>query len=436
MIKPLTIRSFPHAILHVDGDSFFASCEVAKNPALRGKPVVTGKERGIASSMSYEAKARGVTRAMRLCEIKRICPDAIILPSDYETYSLYSKRMYEIVRRYTPDIEEYSIDECFADLTGMRRPNKMSYEDMAIRIKNELDTELGMTFSIGLSLNKVMAKVGSKWRKPSGLTIIPGYNIHLYLAKLFAGKIWGIGPNTTEYLSKLGIHTAYDFAVKDMDWVKSHLSKPFQEIHGELNGNFVYELTLGQKSDYASISKTKTFTPPSTDKSFIFSQLSKNVENACIKLRRHNLFAKQCAFFLKTQDFQYHGTEIVLTSPVSVPQEILHVIRGKFDELIKPNIQYRATGIVLMNLVHDNPKTIDLFGNSSRIEGATKIFDAIDSVSEKYGKHAVFLGSSLRAMQNPAHTGERGESSERRMNLFQGETARRRIGIPFLGKVI
>ncbi|MDE1940781.1 MAG: DNA polymerase IV, partial [Patescibacteria group bacterium] len=90
----LTHRSFPRAILHVDGDSFFASCEVAKDPSLKGKCVVTGKERGIASSMSYEAKARGVTRAMRLSEIKKLIPDVIILPSDYETYSLYSQRMY------------------------------------------------------------------------------------------------------------------------------------------------------------------------------------------------------------------------------------------------------------------------------------------------------------------------------------------------------
>ena len=224
----LTHHSFPRAILHVDGDCFFASCEIAKNPKLRGKAVVTGKERGIVSSMSYEAKAKGVTRAMKLSDIKRLCPDVIILPSDYETYSLYSKRMYEIVRRYTPDIEEYSIDECFADLTGMRRPNNMSYEEMVKRIKYELDTELGMTFSIGLSVNKVTAKIGSKWCKPSGLTIIPGYDLHLYLDKTPVGKIWGIGPQTSSYLNKIGIITALDFAHKEPFLVKEKVIKPFQ----------------------------------------------------------------------------------------------------------------------------------------------------------------------------------------------------------------
>ena len=161
-------NDFPRAILHIDGDSFFASCEIAKDPSLRGKPVITGQERGIASSMSYEAKARGITRGMRLFEIKKICPEAVILPSDYETYSLYSKRMGAIVRRYTGEIEEYSIDECFADLTGLRRPLHLSYKAIAEKIKREIESELGMTFSVGVGLNKVTSKIASKWKKPSG----------------------------------------------------------------------------------------------------------------------------------------------------------------------------------------------------------------------------------------------------------------------------
>ena len=434
-MSPLSLHSFPRAILHVDGDSFFASCEVAKNPALKGKCVVTGKERGIASSMTYEAKARGVTRAMRLSEIKRLIPDVIILPSDYETYSLYSQRMYEIVRRYTADIEEYSIDECFADLTGMRRPNNMAYEAMADKVKHDLDSELGMTFSVGLSVNKVLAKAASKWKKPSGLTIIPGYNIHLYLQKLLVGKVWGIGANTSAYLNKMGIQTAYDFAIKDVDWVKKNLSKPFQEIHAELNGKFVYPLILGEKHDYASVSKTRTFTPPTDKEEYIFAQLSKNVENACIKIRRHNLFTKRFAFFLKTQSFSYSGLELKLSQKVSVPQEILTLIRSHWKEVYIPNVLYRASGVVLMDLDHDSTETIDLFGKTSIIDRVSKIYEAVDKVSLKYGKHSLFLGSSFHAMNNASHTGSRGEASLRSTNLLKGETRRKRIGIPFLGEV-
>jgi impB/mucB/samB family protein len=159
-MEPLTLASFPRAILHIDGDAFFASCEQSRRPKLQGRPVVTGKERGIAASMSYEAKARGVTRGMRISDIRKICPDAVILPSDYETYSLLSKRFFAIVRRYTPDVEEYSIDECFCDLTGLRRPLRMSYFKIAERMKRELDTELGFTFSVGLAPNNTV----SDWR--------------------------------------------------------------------------------------------------------------------------------------------------------------------------------------------------------------------------------------------------------------------------------
>src|SRR2546428_68123 len=140
---PLPLHAFPRAILHIDGDAFFASCEQSRNPHLQGKPVITGKERGIVASMSYEAKARGVTRGMRLFEVRRVCPDAAILPSDYETYSLLSVRLFAIVRRYTPEVEESSIDECFADLTGLGRPPRPSLPQMGRRVKHELPTKLG-----------------------------------------------------------------------------------------------------------------------------------------------------------------------------------------------------------------------------------------------------------------------------------------------------
>ena len=99
------MHHFHKAILHIDGDAFFAACEQSRDPALQGKPVITGKERGIVASMSYEAKARGVTRAMGVAEARRVCPDVVCLPSDYETYSLLSERMFAIVRRFTPDVE-------------------------------------------------------------------------------------------------------------------------------------------------------------------------------------------------------------------------------------------------------------------------------------------------------------------------------------------
>ncbi len=430
-----TLRSFPKAILHIDGDSFFASCEVARNPSLRGKPVVTGQERGIASSMTYEAKRLGVTRGMKLHDIKRICPEAVILPSDYETYGLYSQRMYDIVRRYTPAVDEYSIDECFADLTGLRRSLRMPYAEMARRIKHELDSSLGITFSIGLSVNKVLAKVASKWKKPSGLTIIPGREIHTFLKDLPVGKVWGIGPNTENYLAKFGIRTALDFALRDVSWVKSHLSKPFQEIWQELRGDFVFPLNTEAKHDYQSISKTRTFTPPSSDRDFVLSQLSKNIENACIKMRRHGLFTKEFFFYLKTQDFHHAGLEMKLQSSVCIPEVIIKSVRDQFDRVYKKGVLYRATGIVLMKLHSVEAQTLDLFGRLDRVQNITRVYEAVDRVAERYGKHTLFLGSSFIAMKQEQHKGERGTPTDRRRPVFPGETLRKHINIPILGVV-
>ena len=427
--------SFQRAILHVDGDSFFASCEVAKNPALRGRPVITGRERGIASAMTYEAKARGVKRGMRIFEILRLYPEAIILPSDYETYSLFSRRMYAIVRRCTPSVEEYSIDECFADLTGLRGPLRMTYVQMAEGVKRDLELELGMTFSVGLSATKVLAKIGSKWNKPGGLTVIPMRDARKFLEKTPVEKIWGVGPNTSAYLNKFGVKSAWELASKDEAWVKGILSKPYVEIWKELNGEVVNELNTEGRCSYQSIAKTKTFTPPSKDANFVYSQLSKNIENACIKLRRWNLATSQISFFLKTQDFIYHGLQIKLPHQCSVPQDILKIVGEYFPAIFKKETLYRASGVTLMKLTDAATTQLDLFGSVNRSESLKKVFESVDDISTRHGKHTVFLGSSFKAMTCAAHLGERGNTKERLTNLFKGESKRRRLGIPMLGEV-
>ena len=427
--------SFPRAIMHIDGDSFFASCEVAKNPTLRGKPVITGKERGIVSAMTYEAKRLGVKRGMQLHEVRKICPDAVILPSDYETYSLFSNRMYAIVRRYTPMLEEYSIDECFADLTGLRRTLRMPYPKMAACIKKDLETELGMTFSIGLSATKVLAKIGSKWKKPDGLTVIPLRDSRSFLEATKILQVWGIGPNTAAYLQKFGIQTAYDFAVRDEAWVQKTLSKPYYEIWKELNGTVTLELDTEGRKTYQSISKTKTFTPPSRDAAFVFSQLSKNIENACIKARRWGLATPSIFFFLKTQEFKYHGYEIALSHASCVPQDVLKIVSEYFPKVFQQGVLYRATGVTLMRLQDANTVQLDLFGSVIKSKGVEQVFESIDALCSKYGKHTVFLASSFHAMQHGAHAGERGDVPLRAEQMFRGESARKRLGVAYLGEV-
>jgi len=430
--QPLTIHSWPRAILHLDADAFFASCEQAVHPELIGKPVITGKERGIVAAASYEAKAKGVKRGMRLFEVKQVCPDAVILPSDYETYSLFSLRMFEILRRFSPDVEEYSIDEAFVDLTGLRRSYHGPYGMIAKKMQDTVETELGLTVSVGLSISKVLAKIGSKHNKPHGLTIIPGRDIHMYLKDLLLEKVWGIGSNTIAFLNKFGITTALEFARKEEGFIKKYLSKPYQEVWHELNGRSFYPVTTESKSSYQSISKAKTFTPPSNDKSFIFAQLSKNLENACIKARRYKLGATRLIIFLRTQEFRNTGIEMKLNRPSAYPANLFGPLRDGFDRVYQANSFYRQTGIVLSGLDSETKVQYTLFDDPARIEKMAKIYNAVDELSEKFGKYAVHHASSLPTKIQSQHEGERGNVPVRVNDLFKGENKRQRLGLPLL----
>jgi DNA polymerase-4 len=431
-IQPLTISSWPRAILHLDADAFFASCEQAIHPELRGKPVITGKERGIVAAASYEAKARGVKRGMRLFEVKKACPDAVILPSDYETYSLFSLRMFEILRRFSPDVEEYSIDEAFVDLTGLRRSYHGPYGMIARKMQKTVETELGITVSVGVSLSKVLAKIGSKHNKPDGLTLIPGRDIHLYLDKLPVEKVWGIGPNTAAFLGKFGITTALRFARKDEKFIEKYLSKPYREIWHELNGRSVYHVVTETKHTYQSISKTKTFTPPSNNETFVFGQLSKNLENACIKARRYKLAAARLIVFLRRQDFKDGGVEIKLSSPTAYPANLFSALREGFNYVFNPRELYRQTGVVLAGLVSEDNIQHTLFDDITKIEKLKKIYSAVDRLSGRFGKHTVQHAASLPTKLQAQHEGDRGDVPQRKITLLKGESKRQRLGLPML----
>ena len=386
-------------ILHIDGDAFFVGVEVAKNPKLKGLPVVTGEERGIVSALSYEAKALGIVRGMPIYSLKKSFPQVIILPGDYASYARYSTMMFDIVRRYADDVEEYSIDECFADLTGLDRPLKMTYLQIAERIKYEVNTELDLSVSIGLGPTKVLAKVASKWVKPNGLTVITTESAPDFLSKTPIGKIWGIGPSTTEALCKRGIHTAADFTNKDITWVKETFSKPYEAIWLELKGIYVMKINPKQKTVYASIQKTRSFHPSTNDKNFLFSQLSKHIEDACTKARHYGLVAKKFTIFLKTKDFKYVVRSVALTSPTNAPEVLISLARVQFLDMHTRGVLYRTTGVTLHDLVSNSSSQSDLFGNTEKINKLEIIHAHIDLLENKFGKRTVYLGSSHNALK-------------------------------------
>jgi DNA polymerase-4/DNA polymerase V len=425
-----SLHSWPQAILHIDGDAFFTSCEEAIHPELRSKPIITGGERGIVACASYAAKKMGVKRGVPLHEARKICPALVILPSDYETYSLFSRRMFNVMRRFTPQVEEYSIDEAFADITGMRRPLRASYETIAINIKNEIAKELGITVSVGLSLTKVLAKVASKHQKPNGFTSIPGRMIAKYLEHLPVEKIWGIGYATTSYLNKMGVKTALEFARLSEDIVRRRFTKPGVEIWQELRGESVYSVCPEEKSTYASISKTKTFSPPSNDANYLFAHLMRNLESACLKARGYNLAAKRIVAFLKRNNFDFIGREVKLNRPSAYPMELSVELRNLFDDMYCPQDLYRATGIVLMELSTESNIQYSLFEDVIKAERVHDIYKVIDEVSEKFGKHSLHLGASH--FIEVLGRGKRGEPTVREETRFLGETKRKHLSIPIL----
>src|SRR5215813_7202318 len=165
---------------------------------------------------------------------------------------------------------------------------------------------------------------------------------------------------------KQRVTTALDFARKGELWVKKWLTKPFYEIWQELNGRSVLPLITEEKSTYHSIQKVKTFTPPSSERAFVFAQLSKNIENACIKARKYQLAAKGAFVFLKTQQFRCHGLDVRFSRATSFPQEIIRAIEPAFAQLFRPGEAYRATGVVLLKLEEDTMVQLDLFGETLR----------------------------------------------------------------------
>jgi DNA polymerase-4/DNA polymerase V len=425
---PLMTMSWPRAILHIDADAFFTSVEQALDPALRGRPVVTGKERGIIACASYEAKAMGIKRGITLSDARTLCPQLIVLPSDYETYSLYSRRMFNIMRQYTPVVEEYSVDEAFADIAGLRRIFRTSYPEIARKIKTEIHAELGITVSVGLSLSKCLAKLCSKFRKPDGLTAVEGRHIHLLLQRTDLEKVWGFGPNSVNLLQKLGLKTAYDYVRRPERWAGRILHKPGREIWNELRGHSVLQVTPEEKTSYATIIKSKTFTPAVSDKAFVHARLIRNVESALMKARRYKLRPRTLGVVLRHHDFRHDGLEARLNRPTSSSIEALPLIRMMFDKIFLEGSKYRSTMIVLGGLESDESEQFELFEDRLKIDSLRRATEAIDAINRKYGKHTLCSASALFLKGKPENS--RDAHPPRREMVLRGETPRQRLEIP------
>lgn len=225
-------------ILHVDMDAFFAAVEQQRRPELRGKPVVVGGDgdpftRGVVSAASYEARVYGIRSAMPLREAYRRCPKAVFLPVDFEEYRRVSERIFAILKGYSPLVEPVSLDEAFLDITDTETPP----EDVARDIKKRIREETGLTASVGIGPNKLIAKIASDMNKPDGLTVIREADVRRALFPLPPSKLWGVGKKTEERLKAMGIQTIGDLSETPVE--------ALMEVFGKVTGQTLHEHALG-----------------------------------------------------------------------------------------------------------------------------------------------------------------------------------------------
>mgnify|MGYP001618371049 CR=1 FL=1 len=219
-------------------DAFFAAVEQTRNPGLIGKPLVIGgsgdpAQRGVVSTASYEARKFGIHSAMPLRTAYKLCPHAVFLPVDYEEYSRVSEKIKSVLGEFSPIMEDVGIDEAFLDISQIDK----SAEEIAEEIKTKIKQETGLTCSIGIAPNKLLAKIASDMQKPDGLTILTEGDIESRIWPLSVRKLWGVGPKTENYLKEMSIETIGKLAAVPLD--------KLIERFGESYGRYLYDASKG-----------------------------------------------------------------------------------------------------------------------------------------------------------------------------------------------
>ncbi len=285
-------------------DAFFAAVEQKRRPELIGKPVVIGgsgdpTQRGVVSTASYEARKFGIHSAMPLKTAHNLCPHAIFLPVDYEAYARESKRIKDILRRFSPVMEDVGIDEAFLDISGIDKTS----EDIAAEIKRLIRDETGLTCSIGIAPNKLLAKIASDMKKPDGLTIILQNNIERILWPLPVRKLWGIGPKTEKYLKDMGVETIGKLASLPLDTLIDKFGPSY--------GNYLYYASRGIDDsplvthwEPKSISRETTFQKDVANWQFIAKTLAELTREVVTDMKDSGFKARTVTVKVRFSDFE------------------------------------------------------------------------------------------------------------------------------------
>ncbi len=381
-------------IILADGNNFFASCEQAVNPSLKGKPLcVLSNNDGCIIARSNEAKQLGIKMGMPYFMAKKAFPKAIYKSSNFALYHDMSQRMMQRLSGYSDLIDIYSIDEAFLDITGMDRVFKTSYKNLITEIKKDIETHIGLSISIGLASSVILAKAANhKAKKSTGIYIIEQNEIMNELNEIPVEEIWGIGKNTARKLRSYGIFYAADILKKDDNFYRNILGKKGLELKYELSGLSVIPVT-GIEKKPKSIQRTRAFPEFSDNKDYIQTEIMMHLHNVCKKLRENNLETGAISVMLRTKDFKviYFGDTTV--NPTSSEIELTKKVNELFNKIYKKGIVYRSSGVWAANLQDIQKQQLSLFKNPQREKGE-KISSVIDKIENKFGKGTLAVGKT------------------------------------------
>jgi DNA polymerase-4 len=373
-------------IVHLDLDTFFLSVELLNHPEHIGKPAfVGGRERGVVTSASYEARAFGVRSGMPSRKALQLCPQAIVLGGSRGEYSRYSRWVTQIIAAKAPLFEKASVDEFYIDLTGMQR--FFDPLQWTIDLRRQIMDETKLPISFGMASNKMMAKMATDEAKPNGYLQVPFGKEKEFLAPMKVSKIPGVGEHTYEVLKAMGIVTIKDISEKTPEELEERLGKWGIDLWFKSQG--IHHGEVSSYHEAKSISSEHTFDENKLDIAFLKSELVRLTEKIAYELRQDGKVAGCVAVKIRYHDFE--TTSRQTTIPYScADDEFIPVVKELFDKLYKKGEPVRLLGVRLSELTNDAIQA-NLFDD---VERKTGLYKAIDNVKGRFGKHLINRASS------------------------------------------
>lgn len=377
-------------IVHFDLDTFFISCQRLLDPSLEGKPVIVGgtSDRGVVASCSYEARYYGVHSAMPMKLALRICPQAIIVKGDMDIYARKSSEVTEIIAEAAPVYEKASIDEFYLDITGMDR--FFGCYKWTKELKQKIVKESGLPISFGLSPTKTVSKIATGESKPLGQLQIKFADVQPFLNPLSVQKIPMVGAATYKTLSRIGIRTIKTLANIPEEVLVQLLGKNGAALYRKANG--IDSTPVIQYSERKSISAERTFQRDSMDIIRLKALLVQLTENLCYQLRDEGKVASVIAVKIRYANFDTYTQQLRMPY-TSCDHVLIQRALELFDKLYERRMMIRLVGIKLSGLVTGSYQ-INLFDNVTIIN----LYQAMDRIKNRFGKHKVKRASSLEAL--------------------------------------